>query len=150
MQRLHDPVIPIDPVIPVIPVEPVIPVVPVIPIEPVIPVEPVEPVIPVIPIDPVIPIEPIMTLEHPRHLLARHGLRPKKDWGQNFLGDERVLSDIAAACAFLPLALLALYSGKKSGERAPRWTTNKWMFYVIYPAHLVVIGVMFWRFGWLK
>src|SRR5205085_4196348 len=25
-----------------------------------------------------------------------HGLRPKKDWGQNFLGDEQLLSSLAA------------------------------------------------------
>ncbi|MBI5547531.1 MAG: 16S rRNA (adenine(1518)-N(6)/adenine(1519)-N(6))-dimethyltransferase RsmA [Deltaproteobacteria bacterium] len=37
--------------------------------------------------------------EAPREILRRHGLRPKKDWGQNFLGDEQVLSDIAAACS---------------------------------------------------
>lgn len=37
-------------------------------------------------------------LEHPKQILARHGLRPKKDWGQNFLGDEGLLADIAAAC----------------------------------------------------
>lgn len=31
----------------------------------------------------------------PAELLRRHHLRPKKDWGQNFLGDERVLGDMA-------------------------------------------------------
>jgi 16S rRNA (adenine1518-N6/adenine1519-N6)-dimethyltransferase len=31
----------------------------------------------------------------PRALLAKHGLRAKKSWGQNFLGDEHVLDDIA-------------------------------------------------------
>jgi 16S rRNA (adenine1518-N6/adenine1519-N6)-dimethyltransferase len=31
----------------------------------------------------------------PAQLLRRHGLRPKKSWGQNFLGDERVLSALA-------------------------------------------------------
>src|SRR5262249_39283036 len=31
----------------------------------------------------------------PAELLRKHGLRPKKDWGQNFLGDERVLADLA-------------------------------------------------------
>lgn len=43
-----------------------------------------------------------MTLEHPKQILARHGLRPKKDWGQNFLGDESVLSDIAEVCRLGP------------------------------------------------
>jgi 16S rRNA (adenine1518-N6/adenine1519-N6)-dimethyltransferase len=33
----------------------------------------------------------------PRALLARHGLRPKKSWGQNFLEDRAVCARIAAA-----------------------------------------------------
>ena len=41
-------------------------------------------------------------LESPKQILARYGLRPKKDWGQNFLGDEDVLDDIAAACRLGP------------------------------------------------
>ncbi|HEY3451359.1 MAG TPA: 16S rRNA (adenine(1518)-N(6)/adenine(1519)-N(6))-dimethyltransferase RsmA [Myxococcales bacterium] len=41
-------------------------------------------------------------MEQPKQILARHGLRPKKDWGQNFLGDESVLEDIAAACRLSP------------------------------------------------
>jgi 16S rRNA (adenine1518-N6/adenine1519-N6)-dimethyltransferase len=32
----------------------------------------------------------------PRELLDRHGLRAKKSWGQNFLGDEGILDEIAA------------------------------------------------------
>jgi len=32
----------------------------------------------------------------PAELLRRHGLRPKKAWGQNFLGDERILTALAA------------------------------------------------------
>ena len=35
----------------------------------------------------------------PRELLDRHGLRAKKSWGQNFLGDEAVLEDIARLAA---------------------------------------------------
>jgi len=31
----------------------------------------------------------------PAELLRRHHLKPKKDWGQNFLGDARVLRDLA-------------------------------------------------------
>jgi 16S rRNA (adenine1518-N6/adenine1519-N6)-dimethyltransferase len=31
----------------------------------------------------------------PAELLRKHGLRPKKEWGQNFLGDERALSELA-------------------------------------------------------
>lgn len=43
---------------------------------------------------------------------------------------------------FLPLPLLALYNGKKSGESAPKWTANKWLFYVIYPLHLLALGFL--------
>ena len=32
----------------------------------------------------------------PAELLRKHGLRPKKEWGQNFLGDERILGELAA------------------------------------------------------
>lgn len=35
----------------------------------------------------------------PRELLDRHGLRAKKSWGQNFLGDEGILDDIARLAA---------------------------------------------------
>jgi 16S rRNA (adenine1518-N6/adenine1519-N6)-dimethyltransferase len=38
----------------------------------------------------------------PREILARHGLRPKKAWGQNFLGDPNLLERIAAVCAVGP------------------------------------------------
>src|SRR5439155_20614423 len=34
--------------------------------------------------------------DRPAQLLRRHGLRPKKEWGQNFLGDEHVLAALAA------------------------------------------------------
>jgi 16S rRNA (adenine1518-N6/adenine1519-N6)-dimethyltransferase len=37
-----------------------------------------------------------MAAVKPAELLRRHGLRPKKDWGQNFLGDEELLSSLAA------------------------------------------------------
>jgi 16S rRNA (adenine1518-N6/adenine1519-N6)-dimethyltransferase len=37
--------------------------------------------------------------ESPRGLLARHGLRPKKSWGQNFLEDRGVCARIAGAAA---------------------------------------------------
>jgi len=43
---------------------------------------------------------------------------------------------------FLPLPLLALYNGKKSGKSAPKWTANKWIFYVIYPLHLLLLGFL--------
>ena len=32
----------------------------------------------------------------PAELLRKHHLKPKKDWGQNFLGDGRVLTELAA------------------------------------------------------
>ena len=35
----------------------------------------------------------------PRALLEKHGLRAKKSWGQNFLGDEAVLDEIARLAA---------------------------------------------------
>ncbi|MBJ6764792.1 16S rRNA (adenine(1518)-N(6)/adenine(1519)-N(6))-dimethyltransferase RsmA [Myxococcaceae bacterium JPH2] len=38
-------------------------------------------------------------MESPREILKRHGLRPKHSWGQNFLGDEEALQDIADALA---------------------------------------------------
>jgi 16S rRNA (adenine1518-N6/adenine1519-N6)-dimethyltransferase len=40
-----------------------------------------------------------MTGGSPGEILRRHNLRPKKDWGQNFLGDERTLARIAGACS---------------------------------------------------
>lgn len=38
----------------------------------------------------------------PGELLRRHGLRPKKEWGQNFLGDEGLLSALAALARLRP------------------------------------------------
>jgi 16S rRNA (adenine1518-N6/adenine1519-N6)-dimethyltransferase len=38
----------------------------------------------------------------PRALLEKHGLRAKKSWGQNFLGDEGILDDIARLAAPRP------------------------------------------------
>jgi 16S rRNA (adenine1518-N6/adenine1519-N6)-dimethyltransferase len=38
-------------------------------------------------------------LESPRDILKRHGLHAKYSWGQNFLGDERALREIAEALA---------------------------------------------------
>ena len=38
----------------------------------------------------------------PAELLRRHGLRPKKAWGQNFLGDERILSALAGLAGLGP------------------------------------------------
>lgn len=43
-------------------------------------------------------------MESPRRILQRHGLRPKKTWGQNFLGDPHHLRAIAGACELTPEA----------------------------------------------
>ncbi len=39
---------------------------------------------------------------NPGELLRQHGLRPKKEWGQNFLGDARILGQLAALARLLP------------------------------------------------
>jgi 16S rRNA (adenine1518-N6/adenine1519-N6)-dimethyltransferase len=39
---------------------------------------------------------------NPAELLRRHGLRPKKQWGQNFLGDEKLLQGLAALARLGP------------------------------------------------
>jgi 16S rRNA (adenine1518-N6/adenine1519-N6)-dimethyltransferase len=43
-----------------------------------------------------------MEAVNPAELLRRHGLRPKKEWGQNFLGDEGVLARLAALARLRP------------------------------------------------
>lgn len=43
-----------------------------------------------------------MTLATPADILRRHGLKPKKEWGQNFLGDERILASLAALARLQP------------------------------------------------
>jgi len=43
-----------------------------------------------------------MPYPSPRALLAKYGLRAKKSWGQNFLGDEAILDSIAALAAAVP------------------------------------------------
>ena len=40
--------------------------------------------------------------QSPAEILRRHNLRAKKDWGQNFLGDERILSEMAALAGLTP------------------------------------------------
>ena len=42
----------------------------------------------------------------PRALLEKYGLRAKKSWGQNFLGDDGILSEIARLAAPSPGALV--------------------------------------------
>ena len=43
-----------------------------------------------------------MAVVKPAELLRRHGLRPKKEWGQNFLGDEQLLSALAGLARLRP------------------------------------------------
>jgi 16S rRNA (adenine1518-N6/adenine1519-N6)-dimethyltransferase len=40
--------------------------------------------------------------QRPSELLRRHGLRPKKQWGQNFLGDPDLLAALAALAELRP------------------------------------------------
>jgi len=51
---------------------------------------------------------------------------------------------------FLVLIPLALYNGKKSSPQAPVWTSNKWIFYIIFPTHLVILAFLHFELGWLK
>ena len=39
---------------------------------------------------------------NPSQLLRKHHLVPKKDWGQNFLGDEEILGDLAGLAGLQP------------------------------------------------
>lgn len=57
------------------------------------------------------------------------------------------LEQLMQAGVFLPLPLLALYNGKKAGESTPAWLTNKWLFYIIYPAHLALLGFLCYGLG---
>jgi len=41
-------------------------------------------------------------MKRPAELLRAHGLRPKKEWGQNFLGDPQVLDALAALARLRP------------------------------------------------
>jgi 16S rRNA (adenine1518-N6/adenine1519-N6)-dimethyltransferase len=40
--------------------------------------------------------------DSPQEILRRHGLKPKHSWGQNFLGDDGALSEIAGALNLQP------------------------------------------------
>ena len=46
-----------------------------------------------------VPSTPMTPYPSPRALLEKYGLRAKKSWGQNFLGDDAILSDIARLAA---------------------------------------------------
>ncbi len=41
-------------------------------------------------------------MDTPAQILRRHHLKPKKEWGQNFLGDERILGNLAALAQLRP------------------------------------------------
>ena len=43
-----------------------------------------------------------MASVNPSQLLRKHGLLPKKDWGQNFLGNQEILEDLAALAGLRP------------------------------------------------
>ena len=60
------------------------------------------------------------------------------------------LRDLVQASVFLTLPLLYLYNGKRAGGSAPAWLTNKWIFYVFYPAHIAVIGFLSHGLGLLQ
>lgn len=45
---------------------------------------------------------------------------------------------------FLPLALLAFYNGRRGRGGA----VMKWLFYIFYPLHLAVLGVLRWGWPW--
>lgn len=43
---------------------------------------------------------------------------------------------------FLPIPLLLLYNGEKGGSKY-----TKWVFYIFYPAHLLLLGVINYVYG---
>lgn len=42
---------------------------------------------------------------------------------------------------FLPIPLLLMYNGEKGGSKA-----TKWIFYIFYPAHLILLGYINYRY----
>ena len=57
-----------------------------------------------------------------------------------FLEELQLLENIHPIGLFLPLPLIYLYNGTRGGESLK--TFNKWAFYVIYPAHLLLLYVI--------
>lgn len=56
-----------------------------------------------------------------------------------FLADDfNVFSQTFLIGVFLPLPLIYIYNGKLGGEKLPA-TFNRWVFYIFYPAHLLII-----------
>src|SRR5256885_9596985 len=41
-------------------------------------------------------------VKRPAELLRAHGLRPKREWGQNFLGDQEILDGLAGLARLRP------------------------------------------------
>ena len=46
---------------------------------------------------------------------------------------------------FLPL--LMLYNGKKASDSTPAWIASKWVFYVFYPLHFLILGFLHYVLG---
>jgi hypothetical protein len=51
---------------------------------------------------------------------------------------------------FLVLPILFLYNGERFSARTPAWLANKWLFYVFYPAHLLILGFLCYGLGVLR
>ncbi len=57
------------------------------------------------------------------------------------------LSQLMQFGTVLSLPLLMIYNGKKEGDSTPAWMSNKWMFYVFYPLHLLLLAFMYFELG---
>lgn len=58
-----------------------------------------------------------------------------------FSAPELFLQQIYNFGLFLPVLLLLLYNGEKGGGKA-----TKWIFYIFYPAHLILLGYINYRY----
>ena len=61
-----------------------------------------------------------------------------------YLSPDEIKNIIIMSGHFLPLILLSLYNGKKGGTVA----IEKWFFYIFYPAHLLIIGLILKALNW--
>ena len=57
-------------------------------------------------------------------------------------GSEGAVTSIYKVGVFLPILLLALYNGERGGGKF-----SKWLFYVFYPAHMILLGYISFRYG---
>ncbi|MFU0833207.1 MAG: Pilus assembly protein [Oscillospiraceae bacterium] len=55
----------------------------------------------------------------------------------SFAAGRPIYSQLFQAGVFLSLPILSLYSGERGGGRY-----SKWAFYIFYPAHLLVLGIL--------